>query len=260
MTTVQSHSPSTHTAILFLRSLLFYLGMTISTVIWAPLTLLTFPLPPHHRYRFARQWSCFNLWWLEKTCGIDYRIRGLEHIPASPAVLIAKHQSTWETLALQKIFPPQVWVLKRELLWLPLFGWALALLKPIAIDRKAINAAVKQVLRQGKERLRDGFWVVIFPEGTRVAPGIRGRYGIGGAMLAAHTGYPLVPVAHNAGEFWPRRGFLKYPGTVEVVIGPAIDSKGKTAKELNVLTETWIEDTMEQISNPLRRDKEAARA
>ena len=157
---------------------------------------------------------------------------------------------------LQKFFIPQVWVLKRELLWLPLFGWALALLKPIAIDRKAINTAIKQVLRQGKERLHEGCWVVIFPEGTRVAPGIRGRYGVGGAMLAAHTGYPIIPIAHNAGEFWPRRGFLKYPGTIQVIIGPVIDRKGRPAKELNAIAEGWIETAMKQIGNPALQNKE----
>lgn len=243
---------------LFIRSLLFYLGMMVSLVIWAPLTLLTFPFPLVYRFRFARQWARFNLWWLEKTCGIDYQISGLEHLPAIPGVLLVKHQSAWETLMLQKFFIPQVWVLKRELLWLPLFGWALALLKPIAIDRKAVNTAIKQVLRQGKERLREGCWVVIFPEGTRVAPGIRGRYGVGGAMLAAHTGYPIIPIAHNAGEFWPRQGFLKHPGTIQVVIGPVIESKGRQAKELNTEAQEWIETAMKQIGNPTLPNKQQA--
>jgi 1-acyl-sn-glycerol-3-phosphate acyltransferase len=159
-------------------------------------------------------------------------------------VILAKHQSAWETIAFQQIFPPQTWVLKRELLWIPLFGWALALLRPIAIDRGAGRVAIEQVIEQGRERLQSGIWVVVFPEGTRVAPGTRRRYGIGGAALAAASGYPVVPVAHNAGSFWPRRGFRKRPGMIRVVIGPVIDSHGKTAEEIRRQAEEWIENTM----------------
>ncbi len=160
---------------------------------------------------------------LKHLCGLDYRVEGREHLPGGAAIILSKHQSAWETIAFQEIFPPQTWVLKRELMWIPLFGWALALLRPIAIDRSAGRKAIEQVIEQGRERLQSGIWVVVFPEGTRVAPGTRKRYGMGGAVLAAETGYPVVPVAHNAGSFWPRRGFLKRPGTVRVVIGPVID-------------------------------------
>lgn len=233
---------------LFLRSLLFALGMWSSTLIIAPLAVLTFPFPFATRYAFITQWARFNLWWLRATCGLRYQVHGRDNIPAGNAIVFCKHQSAWETLALQNIFPPQVWLLKRELLWVPFFGWGLAMLEPIAIDRRAGRKAVEQLVRQGIERLADGRWVVIFPEGTRVAPGHTGRYGIGGAALAASSGYPVVPVAHNAGEFWPRRGFLKRPGTITVVVGPAIDSRGKDAETIKEEAKAWIENKSREIS------------
>ncbi len=226
---------------LFLRSLLFALGMWLSTLVFAPLAVLTFPFPFTVRYAFITRWARFNLWWLRLTCRLDYQVRGRENIPVGNAIVFCKHQSAWETLALQKIFPPQVWLLKRELLWVPFFGWGLAMLEPIAIDRRAGRKAVEQLVTQGGERLANGRWVVIFPEGTRVPPGQTGRYGIGGAVLAAKSGYPVVPVAHNAGEFWPRRGFIKRPGTITVVVGPAIESQGKTAEMIKEEAREWIE-------------------
>ena len=231
-----------------LRSLLFSLGMGISILVFAPLGVMTFPFPFIVRYRFITQWAHFNLWWLEKTCRLRFTVSGAENIPAGNAIILCKHQSAWETLALQRIFPPQIWLLKRELLWVPFFGWGLAMLEPIAIDRKSGKKAMRQLLEQGTERLRAGRWVVIFPEGTRIAPGKKGRYAPGGARLAKRSGYPVVPVAHNAGEFWPRRGFIKHPGMIKVVIGPVIESRDKTAEEINAAAETWIEDTMRKIS------------
>jgi 1-acyl-sn-glycerol-3-phosphate acyltransferase len=236
-------------AVLVLRALAFWFGMLLSTAVIAPLSLLTFPLPFVMRYRFIGLWTRFNLWWLERSCGLRYDVAGTENIPAGNAIVMAKHQSAWETLALQRIFGPQVWVLKRELLWLPLFGWGLALLEPIAIDRKAGRKAVRQVVEQGTQRLRAGRWVVIFPEGTRVAPGERKRYGIGGALLAEQSGYPVVPVAHNAGEFWRRRSFIKYPGVIRVIIGAPIPAAGRPAAQIIADVETWIESTMQTISN-----------
>lgn len=236
-----------------LRSLLFSLGMGVSTLIFAPLSVMTFPFPFAVRYGFISQWARFNLWWLEKTCRLSYKVAGQENIPASNAIIFCKHQSAWETLALQRIFPPQVWVLKRELLWLPLFGWGLAMLEPIAIDRKSGKQAIRQLLEQGARRLQDGRWVVIFPEGTRIAPGHKGRYAPGGAILAENTGYPVVPVAHNAGEFWPRRGFIKRPGVIQIVIGPAIETSGRRAEEINQLAEAWVEGKMQEISTPSPR-------
>ncbi|MCC6302854.1 MAG: 1-acyl-sn-glycerol-3-phosphate acyltransferase [Gammaproteobacteria bacterium] len=215
--------------------------MWLSTLVFAPLAVLTFPFPFTVRYAFITRWARFNLWWLRLTCRLDYQVRGRENIPVGNAIVFCKHQSAWETLALQKIFPPQVWLLKRELLWVPFFGWGLAMLEPIAIDRRAGRKAVEQLVTQGGERLANGRWVVIFPEGTRVPPGQTGRYGIGGAVLAAKSGYPVVPVAHNAGEFWPRRGFIKRPGTITVVVGPAIESQGKTAEMIKEEAREWIE-------------------
>ena len=232
---------------LFLRSVLFAVGMLLSTLIIAPLAVLTFPFPFAARYAFITQWARFNLWWLRLSCGLRYVVHGRDNIPAGNAIVFCKHQSAWETLALQSIFPPQVWLLKRELLWVPFFGWGLAMLEPIAIDRRAGRKAVEQLVRQGRERLADGRWVVIFPEGTRVAPGQTGRYGIGGAILAAASGYPVVPVAHNAGEFWPRRGFIKQPGTITVVVGPVIDPRGKDAETINEEAKEWIERNTREL-------------
>jgi len=233
---------------LLLRSLLFSLGMIISTSIVSSLVVLSFLLPFTWRYRLSKAWSHFNTWWLRITCRIDYQINGVEHIPDRPVVVMAKHQSTWETLFLHKYLPPIAWVVKRELLWIPFFGWALALLRPIAINRQASASAVKQVIRQGAEHLNQGQWVLVFPEGTRVAPGVRQRYGMGGAMLAGRGGCPILPVALNSGEFWPRGGFIKYPGTIQVVFGPLIESTDCSPRDLTQQVEDWIEKTMEQIS------------
>jgi 1-acyl-sn-glycerol-3-phosphate acyltransferase len=230
-----------------LRSFLFNAVMLVSVAIYAPLMLPTAILPFPTRYRFIRQWARLQVFLLKIICGLDYRVEGRAHLPEGAAIIMSKHQSAWETIVFQEIFPPQTWVLKRELIWIPLFGWALALTRPIAIDRGAGRQAIEQVIEQGRERLQSGIWVVVFPEGTRVSPGARRRFGIGGAVLAAETGYPVVPVAHNAGSYWPRRGFLKRPGTVRVVIGPAIDSHGKSADEIRRLAEMWIENTMADL-------------
>src|SRR3569832_801681 len=230
------------------RSALFILGMAISTLIFAPLSELTFPFPYRWRYAIITQWTRFTLWRLALTCRLRYVVEGREHMPAGPAIVLAKHQSAFETLAFQRSFPPQVCLLKRELLWVPFFGWGLAMLEPIAIDRKATRKALQQLLTIGGARLEHGRWVVIFPEGTRTAPGKKGRYAPGGAMLAARSGYPVVPVAHNAGEFWPRRGFIKRPGTIRIVIGPVIDSRGRSAQEINALAEEWIESEMQRLA------------
>jgi 1-acyl-sn-glycerol-3-phosphate acyltransferase len=223
-------------------------GMVPTTVLFAVLGLLTLPFPFPVRYGFLTQWTTFNLWWLRLSCRLRFEVEGREHIPASPAVILCKHQSAFETLALQRVFPPHVWLLKRELLWLPFFGWGLAMPEPIAIDRKAGRKALQQLLDVGARRLAAGRWVVIFPEGTRVAPGQKGRYAPGGAMLAVRSGCPVVPVAHNAGEYWPRRGFIKRPGTVRIVVGPVIETRDRSAQEVNALAEQWIEGCMARIS------------
>lgn len=230
-----------------LRSALFFLSLVILTPPFSLLALLTFPLPPLQRYRVISLWSRIALWLLRVLCGLRYQVRGREHIPATPSIVLCKHQSAWETLALQEIFPPQVWVMKRSMLWVPFLGWGLAMLSPIAIDRTSGRAALKQVTTQGRDRLHKGLWIVIFPEGTRVAPGEIGRYGIGGAWLATHTGTSVIPVAHNAGEFWARNSFLKYPGTISLSIGAPIETKGMQPSAVNDKVRAWIESEMTQL-------------
>jgi 1-acyl-sn-glycerol-3-phosphate acyltransferase len=224
-----------------LRSGLFALALLLVTPPYTLVALATAPLPRHARYRVISGWSKVMLWFLRVLCGIRWRIEGREHLPRRPAVILSKHQSAWETLAFQSIFPPQAHVLKRELLWIPFFGWGLALMSPIAIDRARGTAALRQIARKGKERLAQGFWVVVFPEGTRVAPGEKRKYQLGGAWLAARAAAPVVPVAHNAGRVWPRNSFLKYPGRITVRIGPPIEPAGRDPKAINAEAEAWIE-------------------
>ena len=155
-------------------------------------------------------------------------------------MLIANHQSAWETLCFQLIFPPQSYILKWQLLWIPFFGWGLAANRPVAINRSQKVRAMEQLLKQGTVRLNEGRWLVVFPEGTRMPPGRPGKFQPGGALVAAKTGAPVVPVAHNAGVFWPKNGFLKHPGVIRVRIGEAIQSKGKKARQINAQAEAWI--------------------
>lgn len=232
---------------LVLRSLIFLLLQLLITPLFALLALLTFPLGALTRYRFISLWAKMMLRLLNIVCGIRHEVHGLENLPTEPCVVLCKHQSAWETLALQKIFPPQVWVLKRELLWIPFFGWALALTSPIAIKRSDGKAAMKQLLKQGKQRLQQGFCVVIFPEGTRVPFGQRGKYKIGGALLAESSGVPVVPVAHNAGRLWGRNAFSKHPGLITMSIGAPIPTAGRKADEINAQVEQWIESEIQRL-------------
>jgi 1-acyl-sn-glycerol-3-phosphate acyltransferase len=232
---------------LVLRSALFFAGQVVVTIVIAPFVMLAFALPYRARYRIVYQWTRFNTWWLGVACNLTHEVKGEENIPSKPTIVLCKHQSAWETISLQHYFSPQVWVLKRELLWLPIFGWALAMLRPIAINRSTGRDAMSQVMEQGASRLRSGCWVVIFPEGTRVPAGSKRRYKAGGATLAEKTGVPVVPVAHNAGLYWPRNSFIKYPGVVRMVIGPAIESRGKSAAKINREAEIWIEGTVARL-------------
>ena len=229
---------------LFLRSLLFFLGMLIITPIFALLVILMFPLSNITRSRMASYWAHCALFWLNLTCNLGFEVRGRENIPNHPSIILCKHQSAWETIALQVIFPPQIWVLKRELLFIPFLGWAWIALSTIPIDRSAGREALKKLVAHGKDRLAKGLWVVIFPEGTRIAPGKRGKYHIGGAWLAAHTQTTVVPVAHNAGLFWRKNAFIKRPGTIIVSIGKPIETAGLKADALNQQVEDWIESEM----------------
>lgn len=232
---------------LWLRSLLFALGQWLFTPLFCLFIPLIYPLSPQRRYPIITIWARSMLWWLEVTCGVRYRVIGAHHIPTEPCVILCKHQSAWETLALQKIAPPQVWVMKRSLLFVPFFGWGLAMSSPIAINRAAGREALKQLVEQGKERLKWGFCVVVFPEGTRIAPGKRGKYHIGGAWLATHTGSKALPIAHNAGEFWGKNSFLKHPGTITVSIGAPISAAGMKPDVLTQQVEAWIEGEMPRL-------------
>jgi len=196
----------------------------------------------------ARSWSLVLLRLLKLLCGLDYRLSGLEHLPNQPCILMAKHQSAWETIALPGILPVrQAWVLKQELMHIPVFGWALRAFHPIAIDRKAGRKAMRQLLEQGKAHLSDGDSVLVFPEGTRVAVGEHKPFTIGGALLAEKSNADIVPIAHNAGVYWKRRGLLKLPGCIEVVIGPTIKAQGRSAQELNALAQNWINSCVDQL-------------
>ncbi len=230
-----------------LRSLLFLLLQIVITIPFALLVVLLAPLPRIPRYRFITLWSWMVMRLAHWVLGIRYRVVGQENLPTAPAVILAKHQSAWETIAFQQIFPPLSFVLKKNLLRIPFFGWGLALFSPIAIDRGAVREALKQIEAQGKARLSTGFWVLIFPEGTRVSPGAKGEYQIGGAWLAVKAGVPVVPVAHNAGRCWPKNAFIKYPGEITVVIGPPIPTAGRKATEVLAETEKWIESTMARL-------------
>ena len=232
-----------------LRSLIFLLLQMILTPIFSTLAIFTFPFPPLTRYRLISSYARTMIWLLRIVCGIRHEVHGIENLPKKPCIVLCKHQSAWETLALQVIFPPQAWVLKRELLWLPFFGWGLAMTSPIAIDRSDGKGAMKQLLKKGKERLAQGFYVVIFPEGTRVPYGQRGKYKIGGALLAASSGTPVVPVAHNAGRLWGRNAFSKHPGVVTMSVGKPIVTQGRKADEINAEVEAWIENEIRQLAH-----------
>lgn len=227
----------------WLRSTIFWLGLVVLTPLFFFLGMLAFPLPKPWRYRVIVLWTPMVLAWLQLCCGLKYEVFGRENVPQEPSIIASKHQSAWETLGLQLIFPPQVWVLKRELLWIPFFGWGLAMLNPIAINRSDGARASQQLREQGRERIAEGFWIVIFPEGTRVPPGERRKYKQGAARLAKELDVAMVPVAHNAGEFWPRNSYLKYPGTLTVVIGKPLHARDfATSDAMMKAAETWIEE------------------
>jgi 1-acyl-sn-glycerol-3-phosphate acyltransferase len=198
-------------------------------------------LPYRGRFALARFWGTSTLAVLKLICRLDYRIEGRENLPAGNHIALIKHSSSWETFAQTVILPPQVWVLKRELTWIPFVGWGILLLRSIAVNRGGGGSAVRQVVDQGRARLNDGLWVVVFPEGTRMPPGETRRYGASGALLASETGRLIVPVAHDAGYYWPRRGWLKRPGTIRVRIGPPIVAAGRDAREINAEAQAWIE-------------------
>lgn len=220
---------------------------SLLTILFSFVALLTFPFGPFTRYRVISLWNRLVVRAARMICGIRHEVRGLENVPDHAVVVMAKHQSAWETIALPTLLPPMSIVIKRELLKIPFFGWGMRMFSPIAIDRGAGKESLKQIVAQGKARIAEGFSILIFPEGTRMKVGEVGRYNIGGAWLATHTQTAVLPIAHNAGEVWPKNSFLKRPGTVTVSIGPVISSAGKKADVLNEEVKTWIETEMSRL-------------
>jgi 1-acyl-sn-glycerol-3-phosphate acyltransferase len=231
-----------------LGSLFFTAFLFVWTFCYAIVFVLACALLPfRRRFPLARFWAATLLWVLKWSCGLDYRVEGAP-LPEGCHVAFWKHSSSWETLAMMVLFPRQVWVLKRELVWIPVVGIGVLQMHAIAIDRTAGHSAVAQVIEQGKDRLAEGDWVMIFPEGTRMAVGETRRYGVSGTLLAAETGRLIVPIAHNAGHYWPRRGLMKRPGTVRVVIGPAVAAAGREARALNEEIQAWVEATVKGLA------------
>lgn len=240
---------------LFLRSLLFSVTMIVVTIPYSFLCLFAgITMPLHYRCRIIQWWTSGVIWLLKVCCQVNYTVEGLENIPKNRnGIIFSKHQSTWETFYLQSTFPDMAIILKRELCWVPFFGWGLATTSPIAINRGKTSTAMQQIFTQGKKCLDQGRWVLIFPEGTRIPYGKVGNYKQGGARLAIETGYPIIPIAHDAGRYWPKRSFIKKPGTIRVVIGPLIESEGYTAEELTEKAKSWIEETIHRLAHYSRR-------
>jgi len=239
---------------LFIRSLLFNIVGWVSIFLFACVLILTFWAPHRFHWWLCVTWCRFASWSVDRICGLRVEIEGRENIPDEPCLIMLKHTSTFETFWHVTLFPQTVWVVKRELLWIPFIGWAIYLaLDPIAINRNSGRSAIKQVIEQGKEKLARGIWVSVFPEGTRMPPGETRKYGSSGAALAREAGVKILPVAHNAGDLWQRRSFTKRPGTITVRIGPLIDPAGLPPKETNLIVQEWIETQMHEISPAYRQ-------
>jgi len=236
----------------WLRGLLFTIAMYGGALVGSSLVLLLFWAPYSARWAAAKGWGVSCLWAGRVICGLDVSTEGRENIPDEPCVFLIKHTTVLETYWQIVELPQSAWVLKRELLWLPVFGWSLAVMKSIAIDRNAGGSAIKQVIEKGKARIQSGLSVCIFPEGTRMPPGETRRYGVSGAALAHEAGCPIVPIAHNAGDLWPKRGLAKRPGKIRFCIGPPIMPGDCKPKETNLLVQKWIEDKMNEISSVYR--------
>ena len=232
---------------LFLRSLLYFIGSIISLIVITLCGLFLVILPYSYRQRFLSNWAIFCIWWLKVTVNITTKVIGQENIIKSSSIIVSNHQSTWETLAFQTIFPAHTWVLKQELLWLPVFGWSLALLKPIVINRGDKLNAIKKVIKQGSERLSQGISVVVFPEGTRQTYKHLGDYQNGAAAIAKKSGHDIIPVYHNAGKFWPKGSFIKKPGVITVIIGKPISSSFLTSSELTKEVRNWTLEQEKQL-------------
>ncbi|HLS42921.1 MAG TPA: lysophospholipid acyltransferase family protein [Paenalcaligenes sp.] len=237
---------------LMLRSLLYAVFLLVTVIPYAFACIVWAPLPLHWRYKLTVGWPRMAVWAAKHILGIKWQVKGWENLPDAPVVLLSKHQSAWETMFFPGYMPREVcFVYKRELHRIPFFGWGLALLRMIPIDRSKGRDAFNQVAAVGQLRLNEGRWPILFPEGTRVPPGQAGRYRIGGALLAHRTNTPVIPIAHNAGECWPRNAFIKKPGMITVSFGPPISPEGRTVEELNTAVQEWIENEM-RVLNPER--------
>ncbi len=237
-----------------IRSVIFMALLVLQTLVFWPVAIAVYFCNPTLRSRVIGVWAHSAIWLLKFICGLRHEVEGLENLPRQPAVIFSKHQSAWETIAYQTIFPPQAWVLKRSLLFIPFFGWGLAATGPITIDRATARKALDQVIKQGTQVLQEGRWVVIFPEGTRIPPGEHGTYHASASLLAIRAGVPLVPVAHNAGDFWKRRELTKRPGVIRVKVGAPIFPENLKPREMNRQAEDWIRKTMPQISDAYSND------
>ena len=234
--------------LLYLRSGLLFIMVLAATIIIGLLMLFAAALPFSLQYKLASIWGTGVLFMTNAICGLSYQVSGMDKLPRDQnAIVLCKHQSAWETIFLMAILPPSSILLKKSLLWIPFWGWAMATLKPIAINRSTPKQALSQLLKQGAKRLQEGYWIVMYPEGTRTAPGEHQKFSASGSLLAQRTGFPVIPIAHNAGEFWPRNSFLKYPGVIQVKIGPAITVKDRKSKDINSEAENWIKNAMHEI-------------
>jgi 1-acyl-sn-glycerol-3-phosphate acyltransferase len=229
----------------YLGSTLLFIGIFSTATLAGLFILLAIPFSFALAYKFSAIWCHVVLWMAKVFCGVHYQVEGLEHINKDQAaIVLSNHQSAWETLALRHILPTQVVLLKRSLVWLPIWGWALGSLKSIVIDRKSQTKALRALLEKGETSLKEGLWVIVFPEGTRTEPGKVRKFSAGGAMLAQKSGFPVIPLAHNAGDCWPRYSFLKYPGLIKVKIGPSIETEGRKASDINAEAENWVRQAM----------------
>ena len=245
---------------LTLRATAFYVGYTLATIVWGTLgALLGWLLPYRLRFRaIIGCWTWFCLTWLRLTCGIRHRIVGLENVPARPCIVMCRHESTWETLFLQQLFSPQATLIKRELLHIPFFGWAFRTLRPIAIDRRQQRKALRTLISEGQQRLRDGIWVVLFPEGTRMPAGQPGRFQPGGAALAAASGVPVIVVVHNAGSYWPAHQFRKQPGEITLIIGEPLVTESRSGKQIQAAVALEFDTLMTRLPRPQSSASRAA--
>jgi 1-acyl-sn-glycerol-3-phosphate acyltransferase len=233
----------------YVRSFVYLVLFVAITAVFGVIVLASalLPLSIHQRYVIPRRWGLLLTWLAGVVCGLKYTVEGQENLPEEPFISLWKHSSTWDTFAQMFVVPPASWLLKREVVWIPIVGWAVKTYQPIAINRSAGHSAVNQVVSQGRERLKSGLGVVVYPEGTRVAPGQTRKYGISGALLATETSAPIVPIAHNSGYFWPRHSILKKPGVIRVVIGPPMETRGLTPREVNDRAQQWIEAKVAEI-------------